>query len=174
MTGNRVIFSWFGMNRAPDGPSRQQPHDLHLRIADADPAAYLAAYRAVGAPHGWSRRLDLAPEALRTILARPGRRVILAEDGNGTVLGFVELDLAHGTPEAPAAEIVHFGLAPAAQGRGWGAFLLDHAIRHAFAAGCGSVVLHTDDTDHPRAFATYLKAGFHLLRVTTAEPDDWN
>ncbi|MGV0758826.1 GNAT family N-acetyltransferase [Tistrella mobilis] len=184
MTAGRVIFSWFGMDRPPSGPDHPQPPrpqpphpqpaDLHLTQADGDVETYLAAYRAVGGPHGWSRRLTLTRNALQAILDRPGRRVLIARDAAGTVLGFVELDLAHGTPAAPAAEIVHFGLAPAAQGCGWGGFLLDHALRTAFDAGAARVVLHTDTTDHPRAFGAYLKAGFRLLRVTTAEPDDWN
>lgn len=174
MTARRVIFSWFGINQAPSGPPRPQPPDLNLTRADGDLDSYLAAYRAVGGPHGWSRRLELTHDQLQTILDRPDRRVLIARDASGAALGFVELDLAHGTPAAPAAEIVHFGLAPAAQGRGWGGFLLDHALRMAFGAGAGHVVLHTDTTDHPRAFGAYLKAGFRLLRVTTAEPDDWN
>ena len=125
MTGSRVVFSWFGTDQPPPGPPRPQPADLHLMQADGDIETYLAAYRAVGGPHGWSRRLSLTHDALQAILDRPGRRVLIARDAAGTVLGFVELDLAHGTPAAPAAEIVHFGLAPAAQGRGWGGFLLD-------------------------------------------------
>jgi GNAT superfamily N-acetyltransferase len=61
-------------------------------------------------------------------------------------------------------EIAYLGLLPEFFGRGWGKYLLEQAVRQAWATGASRVWLHTCTLDHPAALPNYLQRGFRPVR----------
>lgn len=143
---------------APDAAvSREQ-------LAGAD---YLVLYRAVGEPVQWDQRLRLQPTALDSLLGDPSNPVYVLRS-QGQASGLCEFAGFGGDD----VELAHFGLVAEAQGRGLGRYLLDSALRACWALSPKRVWLHTDTNDHPRAIATYAKAGFRpYLRRKETFPD---
>lgn len=65
-------------------------------------------------------------------------------------------------------EIVYFGLSPKFIGKGFGSYLLSHAIKSAWAwKGTKRVWVHTCTLDHPNALQNYKARGFAVYRVET-------
>lgn len=73
---------------------------------------------------------------------------------------------------AGAIELAYFGLIPAFIGQRLGPYLLDVAIRAAWAREPSRVWLHTCTLDHPRALATYDRAGFRVFERKIEIGDD--
>lgn len=129
-----------------------------IDIAAPDRDAYLDLYRAIGEPLQWDLRLRMSPSDLDTLLARPSTVVhVLRVDG--LPVGMCEFNGVGG----PDVELVHFGLVATAQGRRLGPFLLDRALRAAWSRDPRRIWLHTDTNDHPKAQATYSRAGFTVF-----------
>jgi GNAT superfamily N-acetyltransferase len=125
-------------------------------------ALYRELYDRVGRPWLWYERRLLSDESLGALLARPGHELHTARAG-GDVAGYFELD---------NDELAFFGLTPDHIGQRIGPWLLDRAIERAFARGSRRLSLNTNTVDHPRALATYLKAGFHVTRSEAKELQD--
>lgn len=118
---------------------------------------YRELFAAVGGPWGWSGRLIMKEGELTTIL-RAGTTEVYRLFCGGQVAGFAELDRS-----IPGqAELAYFGLLPGFIGRGLGGFLLDWALRRAWAGETGRVWLHTCQYDHSGALAVYRRAGFRV------------
>lgn len=150
-----VKTTYLEMNSAPAAPATAAPPGCRAeRWRHPGPDGYRALFAAVGGEWGWSGRLILPEPALRSLLRSPGNatfRLFCA----GDVAGFAELERRAGQ-----VEIAYFGLLPAFFGRGLGKFFLDWVIRRAWRGDTRRVWLHTCELDHPRALATYRKAGF--------------
>ncbi len=151
--------------RPNDWARRGEPPALPVTITQ-EPASTVALYRElydrVGRPWLWYERRLLSDEALATLLARPRHELHVARS-NDDLVGYFELD---------GDEIVFFGLAPSYIGQRIGPWLLDRAIERGLARGSQRLSLNTNTVDHPRALATYLKAGFHVRRRETRELQD--
>ena len=120
-----------------------------------DSDSYLTLYRAVGGPWQWDQRLSLSPGDLQRFLESPSTHIfVLRLDGEAA--GLCEFERV-GEPDV---ELTNFGLVPDAQGRRLGPWLLDIALREVWSRGPRRVWLHTDTNDHPKAIATYERAGF--------------
>jgi GNAT superfamily N-acetyltransferase len=129
-------------------------------------AEYRRLFAAVGGEWGWCGRLLLPEDGLRKILAIETNEIHLLYS-RCRVAGFAELDRGH----EPQVEISYFGLLPEFIGKGLGRFLLDWAVRRAWEGGTERVWLHTCEYDHPKAMASYLKAGFRVVEEKTeAQP----
>lgn len=124
-------------------------------VAAADPAWYRALFLRIGAPWLWFGRLAETDAILAATLGDPAHR-LLKITCDGRDAGFAELD----GRSAGEVEIVYFGLAPEATGRGLGHALMGAALDAAWATGVSRVWLHTCDLDDPRALPFYLRAGF--------------
>jgi ribosomal protein S18 acetylase RimI-like enzyme len=127
-----------------------------------DVAFYRELYDRVGRPWLWYERRLLDDEALAALLASVGHELHVAREGHALV-GFFEL---------AGEEIAFFGLAPDYIGRHLGPWLLDCAIERGFARGASRLILNTNTLDHPRALATYRKAGFRTVRRETKDLQD--
>ena len=125
-------------------------------------ALYRDLYDKVGRPWLWYERRLLSDDALAKMLAGPTHELHVARDG-GELVGFFELD---------ADELVFFGLTLPYIGRRVGPWLLDRAIERAFARGLEKLILNTNTLDHPKALATYRKAGFRPVRSERKELQD--
>ena len=82
---------------------------------------------------------------------------------DGSPAGYYEL----GVDDAGDAEILHFGLAPAFIGRGYGGPLLTSALEEGFRLGAGRVWVHTCTNDHPAALANYQARGMAIYKTAT-------
>lgn len=134
------------------------PEGLTLRgYRDTDAGALLAVNAAAFAHHPEQGALDAAGLAART--AEPWF------DPDGLVLGFDSEGLAgfHWTKRAEPAtgEVYVIGVAPRAQGRGYGKVLLHAGLAHLARAGADRVVLYVDMAE-PVAVRMYENAGFHV------------
>lgn len=116
-------------------------------------------YRGVGAAYHWTDRDAWSDAQLAEHFARADVAVWVLRDGE-TLAGYFELE-SH--PDG-SVEIVHFGLMPAAIGRGTGKFLLTRAVEEAWNAGATRVWLHTCSLDGPAALPNYLARGFVPFR----------
>ena len=155
------------MTEAPAGNALSPPA-AGLRIVPLAPDvdAYLALYRNIGEPHGWDMRYRLLRETLAATLAGPSALVLAIEEGAAQI-GFIEFEV-----KGREAELLHFGVLPRCQGRGFGPWLLDQGLRAAWSQGIERIWLHTDDWDHHKARGTYLRAGFHIFFDGMEDPTD--
>jgi ribosomal protein S18 acetylase RimI-like enzyme len=125
------------------------------RVSEAEPAAYRALFRKVGAPWLWFSRLAMPDRELEAIIRDP--LVELFEVAAvEPVVGMLELDLR----VAGECEIAFIGLVPELAGQGHGRWLLAEALRLAWRDGIARVHVHTCTLDHPAALAAYRRAGF--------------
>lgn len=163
-----LIVTYMEMTAPPSPVSIELPApDAAVSLEQLAAADYLALYRAIGEPVQWDLRLRLEPSALDHLLDDPSNPVFVLR-WQGRAAGFCEFAGFGGDD----VELVHFGLVPEAQGRGLGRYLLDCALRACWAVSPRRVWLHTDTNDHPRAIATYAKAGFSpYLRRREIFPD---
>jgi GNAT superfamily N-acetyltransferase len=89
----------------------------------------------------------------------------------GVPAGFFELDI--GAPRE--TKLCYFGLIPDFIGRRLGPYLLPAAIDQAWSRPLDRFWLHTSTFDHPKALATYQRAGFVVYarrRVSFDDPRD--
>ena len=125
-------------------------------------AFYRELYDRVGRPWLWYERRLLSDAALQTLLDRPDHELHVARHA-GQLVGYFEL---------AGDELAFFGLTLPYVGRRIGPWLLDRAIERAFARGIARIDLNTNTLDHPKALATYRKAGFRPVRSETRELRD--
>jgi ribosomal protein S18 acetylase RimI-like enzyme len=104
---------------------------------------------------------------VRTACGSPRTSVIVAEDGDGHIVGFVAYTL-HGQSEGMSAygEVVVIGVDPRARSRGLGSALLDRAVTDLRDAGAPVIMVETGGDDgHGPARALYESAGFTRLPI---------
>jgi GNAT superfamily N-acetyltransferase len=116
---------------------------------------YREIYRRVGEPWHWRDRNAWSDEKLAATLANPDVHVWELRVGND-LGGYFELEKQPG----PAVEIVYFGLAPEAIGKGFGGAMLTKAVDEAWALGTEVVWLHTCTLDSKMALPNYVARGF--------------
>ena len=151
---------------AGEWSSRAEPPASAISIErDAAPsvALYRELYDRVGQPWLWYERRLLSDDALAALLRGSRHELHVARDDDGDLVGYFELD---------GDELVFFGLTLEHIGRRIGPWLLDRAVDRGFARGSRRLTLNTNTVDHPRALATYLKAGFRIVRRETKELQD--
>ena len=139
---------------AAQRPEADLPLEL-ARVTAPDPDWYLDLFRKVGAPWLWFGRLVMDRDELRSILSDERVHVYVVREGTDEV-GLLELDFRqHGD-----CELAYFGLAPEAVGVGAGRWLMNRAIRLAWAEGIARFHVHTCTLDHPAALEFYRRSGF--------------
>ena len=151
-----LLVTYMEMLAAPRGAPLACPlPGVTVARERLDLSSYVDLYRAVGGPVRWDQRLRMPEAELETVLASASTHIhVLRVDGEAA--GFCEFN---GVEEA-AIELAHFGLVPAVQGKRLGPFLLDGALRAAWAYRPQRLWLHTDTYDHPAAQSVYERAGF--------------
>ncbi len=103
----------------------------------------------------WVSRLKLTDEQLAAIIG-DARVEISALVLNGRAEGLLELDFRR----QGACELAFFGVTPALIGTGAGRFLMNQAIRRAWARPIRRFHVHTCTLDHPDALGFYRRSGF--------------
>lgn len=116
---------------------------------------YRGLYRRVGQHWLWFSRLALPDASLRVILADPQVSIYAVRLGADDI-GLLELDAR----TAGEVELAFFGLAPDFTGQGLGRWLMNHALKLAWAPKPQRVWVHTCTLDDPRALDFYMRSGF--------------
>ena len=152
-----LVTTWYLEMRARPAPRRPETPPGVTLARDAAPTArgYRFLYDTVGDPWYWVDRRKMSDAELLAVIRRPGVEIHVARHAEGLV-GYFELD--HDVPGE--CQLAYFGLAPAWIGRGVGGWLLDRAVQAAWEGDVRRVTVHTCSLDHPRALATYERAGF--------------
>lgn len=154
-----VTITFLEQRTPPSTPPLPAPEGaLVVPVKRVSLPFYRYLYDRVGAPWRWTDRKGLPDEELAALVQDPGVEIhLLLLEGEPS--GYFELD--HREP----VKLAYFGLIPEATGRGLGRFLLDHALRTAWAALPERVWLHTCSLDSPAALPLYRKAGFVPYRT---------
>lgn len=155
------VVTYLEMRAPPPARAPATPANPGWAVAPLrdDVIRYRRLWAAIGDPWLWSSRARMGDAEVGAILADPGVAAFaLIEDGRDA--GLFELD-ARAEGET---ELVYFGLVPAALGRGAGRFMMDEALRRAFARPIRRLFVHTCTLDHPGAVAFYVRSGFTPYR----------
>lgn len=138
-----------------------------VRLTAADLEDYRRLFRLIGEDWMWVSRLVMNDDAVRAILSDSAVEVYALQDGEQHI-GLLELDF-----RVPGeCELVFFGLARDAIGKGVGRFLMNEAIAKAWARPIDRFWLHTCNFDHPAAFAFYQRSGFSPYALMVEVHDD--
>jgi GNAT superfamily N-acetyltransferase len=125
-------------------------------------------YQFVGEAWEWTDKLSWTDGQWKALVENDNHRTWVAYH-RGSIAGYYELVREHGTD----VEILYFGLAPNFIGKGFGGYLLSHAIKSAWAwEGTKRVWVHTCTLDHPGALQNYRARGMELYReeITGNQP----
>lgn len=117
-------------------------------------------YQLIGGDWEWGDLDDWSDEQWRARVESDDHRTWVAYY-RGSIAGYYELH----RPDGVSTEILYFGLAPGAIGKGFGGPLLSHAIESAWRwSGTERVWVHTCSLDHPSALINYKARGMELYR----------
>lgn len=138
-----------------------------VRLTAEDLQDYRRLFRLIGEDWMWVSRLEMDDDAVRAILSDSAVEVYALQDGERHI-GLLELDFR----VSAECELVFFGLARDAIGKGVGRFLMNEAIAKAWAQPIDRFWLHTCNFDHPAAFAFYQRSGFRPYALMVEVHDD--
>jgi len=157
----RLLVTYMELREPPAGrPVVPVPADpLTFQPERLSVEDYLVLYREIGTPLTWDSRLHMPQAALAAFLSAPSTTTFVLREA-GRAIGLCEFDAA----DTEEIELTHFGLVPAAYGRRIGPWLLDTALRTVWRKTVRRIWLHTDTNDHPKAQATYARAGFVIYK----------
>jgi ribosomal protein S18 acetylase RimI-like enzyme len=172
VTALEDVITYLEMLERPAGKRVPAPPDkLALMRAEACTVSfYRYLYNTVGEPWLWFERRLTDDAALAALIAKPTVEIFVLSF-RGVPAGIFELD-----PAAPReTKLCYFGLIPDFIGRRLGPYLLQAAIDQAWSRPLDRFWLHTSTFDHPKALATYQRAGFVVYarrRVSFDDPRD--
>jgi GNAT superfamily N-acetyltransferase len=121
-------------------------------------------YQMVGSDWRWTDKLSWSDDQWRSY-AEGDDRLTWVAWFKGSPAGYYELHFQ----EHGAVEVSNFGLLTPFIGKGFGGYLLTHAIRSAWESGASRVWLHTCTYDHPNALANYEARGMKRYRTETKD-----
>ncbi len=117
-------------------------------------------YQLVGESWNWNGKLALSDHAWKAYAENDDLRTWVAYT-KGSIAGYYELQ-----QQDNEIEIAYFGLAPKFVGKGFGGYLLTHALQSAWSWGnTQRVWVHTCTLDHPSALANYQARGLQLYKT---------
>jgi GNAT superfamily N-acetyltransferase len=129
---------------------------MTIRAARLEEAPTLAV---LATQLGYPTSAEQAEERLRDILALPGGAVLVAEDEDGTVIGWIHVFGAHRIEAAPFAEIAALVVDETRRGRGTGAALVEAAAEWAVRHGFRNLRVRSNVV-RERTHAFYERLGF--------------
>ena len=143
------------------------PEGVTLRALTPTLDWYRDIFRRVGQDWLWFGRLTKTDAELQALLSDADTQFFtLTKDGRDEAL--LELKFtADGT-----CELAYFGLTPALIGSGAGRYLMNHAIRTAWARPISRFHLHTCTLDSPQALSFYIRSGFTPFKRQVEVADD--
>ena len=163
------IVTYLEMRSAPSHPNIL-PSGRKVALVRAERPTisfYRYLYNTIGEDWFWWERRALSDAQLATEIHDSNVEIFVLYI-DGVPAGYAELDLRIKTE----VELAYFGLIPEFIGRGLGSYLLGWAIDEAWQSKPERVWLHTCNFDHPKAIATYQKAGFVPYKQDTTTIED--
>ncbi|MCF7855896.1 MAG: GNAT family N-acetyltransferase [Candidatus Pacebacteria bacterium] len=158
-----VTTYYLEMMSPPAPGAKRESRGLQIReCATRQYELNRSLYHLVGQPWAWIDRLSWTDEQWKAYAEAKSLRTWVAyyED---LPAGYYELQ----QQEGGNVEIAYFGLAPNFIGRGFGGYLLSHALASAWAwEGTRRVWVHTCTLDHPSALQNYKARGMTIYRET--------
>ncbi|MCP1400376.1 GNAT family N-acetyltransferase [Achromobacter insolitus] len=143
--------------RAPPAPSQDRlPEGLVLALMDqADPGAFRALFRKIGADWLWYSRLLMPDDELAAILDDSQVETFVIRQ-EGEDIGLLELDYR----QPHSCELTFLGFIAGLTGKGYGRAVMNAAVRMAWSKDIRRMWVHTCSYDHPAALAFYIRSGF--------------
>jgi GNAT superfamily N-acetyltransferase len=172
VTALEDVITYLEMLERPAGKRVPAPLEklALMRAEDCTVSFYRYMYDTVGRQWLWFERRLLGDAALAALITKPTIEIFVLYV-RGVPAGFFELDTA-----APRdTKLCYFGLIPDFIGRRLGPYMLQAAIDQAWSRPLDRFWLHTSTFDHPKALATYQRAGFVVYarrRVSFDDPRD--
>lgn len=124
-------------------------------------------YQLVGKHWEWFNKYTWSDNQWKAYVENDNLRTWVAYY-KGSPAGYYELQ----QQDNGDVEIVYFGLSPKFIGKGFGRYLLSHAIQSSWAwKGTTRVWAHTCTLDHPNALQNYKARGLVVYRVETLKKD---
>ena len=162
-----VIVTYLEMHSAAQTSDMHPPAGVTLRRVTPTLDWYRDIFSRVGRDWLWYGRLRLSDDALSAILNDPDFAFFtLTKDGRDEAL--LELDFR----QTGECELAYFGLTPTLIGTGAGRYLMNTAIRTAWAAPINRFHVHTCTNDSPQALGFYIRSGFTPLKRAFELDDD--
>lgn len=162
-----AVVTYLEMREKPPLSRAENPKGWSLqRVAD-DLDRYRGLFSRIGQPWLWFSRAVMPDNELASILHHPAVEAYALHDGTADI-GLLELDFR--SPNE--AELAFLGLVPGTTGQGGGRFLMNEAIRQAFAKPIERFFVHTCSLDHPSALAFYMRSGFKPYKRAIEVADD--
>jgi len=146
---------------------KPRPDLTVVRAVKPTVSFYRYLYNMVGEQWQWVDRHKLSDEQLAAIIRDPAVEVYVLYV-NGVPAGYAELDRR----QFPDIELAYFGIMPEFIGQKLGPYLLRWSIDKAFSYSPRRLWLHTCTLDHPKALATYRRAGFQIYSTEAKVVDD--
>jgi GNAT superfamily N-acetyltransferase len=162
-----AIVTYLEMREPPLLSNASVPAGWTLQLIGADVDRYRTLYRRIGEPWLWFSRAVMPEAELAAIIGDSKVEAFALHDGVVDI-GLLELDFR---PEGEA-ELAFLGLVPGIIGKGSGRFLIEEAIRRAFAKPIRRFFVHTCTLDHPSALTFYRRAGFTPYKRVIEVADD--
>lgn len=162
-----AIVTYLEMREPPRPAPTSAAGEWALERVNGDRDRYRALYRRIGDPWLWFSRVVMADEKLAEILDDPKVEAYALTDGKDDI-GLLELDFR----QTGEVELAFLGLVPGTIGKGAGRFLMNEAIRRAFATSPERFFVHTCTLDHPGALTFYIRSGFVPYRRAIEVADD--
>ncbi len=155
------VATFLEMRAKPQIQETVSAPDLSIaRWRDPDLAAYRTLFKAIGEKWLWYSRLVMPDDRLLRIFRSPDVEIYrLFRRRN--VCGLLELDFMVKND----CELSFFGLMPDEIGKGAGRFLMNEAVRLAWARPIERFWVHTCTFDHPAALSFYKRSGFVPYQV---------
>ena len=162
-----MVVTHLEMREAAPSRDVPAPEGVTLRALTPTLDWYRDIFRRVGQDWLWFGRLTKTDAELQALLSDADTQFFtLTKDGRDEAL--LELKFtADGT-----CELAYFGLTPALIGSGAGRYLMNHAIRTAWARPISRFHLHTCTLDSPQALSFYIRSGFTPYKRQVEVADD--
>ena len=151
-------------------PARRQVPDVSAQLVRhnaPDLDWYRDLFKRVGEDWLWFSRRGMSEAELAAVI-HDNDVQIYSVQVDGRDEGMLELDFR----EAGECELGYFGLTTSMLGTGAGRWLMDHAIRLAWAQPITRMHVHTCTLDSPAALAFYIRSGFTPYRRQVEIADD--
>jgi GNAT superfamily N-acetyltransferase len=147
----------------PSGHRPKACPDPHFKIRELSPKDYRinrSFYSLVGGDWNWKDKLTWTDQQWISYAEADNLKTYIAYHNENNA-GYYELQ----TQSEDNVEIAYFGLVPEYIGKGFGGFLLSHAIETAWSLTNRRVWVHTCTRDHPKALRNYQARGFKLYKT---------
>ena len=117
-------------------------------------------YKQIGKKHRWIDRLTWSDQNWKSYLNNKNVETFILKD-KIDLIGFFERIYNY---ENNDFEIAYFGILEEYHKKGFGGYLLSHAIKDSFESFPNRVWLHTCSLDHKHAFKNYISRGMKVFK----------